>query len=325
MRFKSRTVPAACAAALLLAGGVFAVHAQDASQPAPTPDTEATASAPARNPEDVVARVGDATITERELDFVREALQAQLAALPAEQQRNVLIDTMVGMKLLALAGRDAGLDDTEAYQSQLEFMQMQALRNAYVDQEIVNTITDAELQEAYKTLVADKHQAEEEVHARHILVETREEAEKIIADLQGGASFEELAKQSKDPSGQNGGDLGFFGKGQMVPEFETVAFALEPGSFTEEPVESQFGWHVIKVEEKRMSTPPAMEAVEEQLRTYLQRQKFETVLAGLREKYPVEVVGAPAAAEPAPAAPAEAEATPAPAAEEEAEEPQNSN
>ena len=91
------------------------------------------------------------------------------------------------------------------------------------------------------------------MHARHILVDTKEEAEKIIDDLKGGASFEELAKQSKDPSGQNGGDLGFFGEGQMVPEFEKAAFALEPGQFTQEPVQTQFGWHVIKVEEKRMS------------------------------------------------------------------------
>ncbi len=322
MRFKTGAVTAACAAALLLAGGILAVNAQDAAQPAPAAD-EAAAVSPARSPDDVVARVGGETVTEGELDIVREALQTQLATLPLEQQRSVLIDTMVSMKLLALAGRDAGLADTPEYKARLAFMEMQALRNAYADQAVAEAVTEAELQEGYKSIVVAQHKPDEEVRARHILVETKEEADKIVADLKAGESFEELAKQSKDPSGQNGGDLGFFGKGQMVPEFETAAFALEPGSFTEEPVQSQFGWHVIKLEEKRMSEPPAFEAVEEQLKTYLQRQKFDDILTELRGKYTVEIVGAPAdTTEPEPAAPAATEAAPeSPAGE--GEQPQN--
>ena len=172
------------------------------------------------------------------------------------------------------------------------------------------------LQDGYQSLVVKAHKPVPQVRARHILVDTKEEAEKIIEELKGGADFAELAKQSKDPSGQNGGDLGFFGAGQMVPEFEKAAFALEPGQFTQEPVKSQFGWHVIKVEEKRMSEPPSFAEVEAQLRNYLMRQKFETVLAGLRDKYPVEIVdqpAAPAAPEAAPATPEAAPETPAPA------------
>ena len=322
MRFNSGAAAAACAAALLLAGGIFGVHAQDAAQPAPAAD-EAAVAAPARNPDEIVARVGGETVTEGELSIVREALQTQLATLPPEQQRSVLIDTMVSMKLLALAGRDAGLAETPEHKARLAFLEMQALRNAYADQAIAEAITDAELQEGYKNVVVAQHKAEEEVHARHILVETKEAADKIVADLKAGGSFEELAKQSKDPSGQNGGDLGFFGKGQMVPEFEAAAFALEPGSFTEEPIQSQFGWHVIKLDEKRMSDPPAFEAVKEQLNAYLQRQKFDSVLTELRGKYTVEIVGAPAGSmEPDAAAPAETEVAPqAPAGE--GEQPQN--
>jgi peptidyl-prolyl cis-trans isomerase C len=307
MTFNTRAITAACAVALLLVGGVLAVRAQDAAAPADT----AAAPAQQRNPDDIVAKVGDQAVTERELGLVAEALESQLKQMAPAQARSILVDTMVSMKLLSLAGRDSGVEETPNYKAQLAFLEMQALRNAYVDKVIVSAITDAEMQEAYKTLVLDKHEAQEEAHARHILVDTKEAAEKVIADLQAGGSFEELAKQSKDPSGQNGGDLGFFAKGQMVPEFETAAFALEPGKYTETPVQSQFGWHVIRLEEKRMSEPPPFESVEAQLRTYLQRQKFDTVLTELRDKYPVEIVGA--------AEPAAPEATPAPAGEAPAE------
>jgi peptidyl-prolyl cis-trans isomerase C len=189
-------------------------------------------------------------------------------------------------------------------------LRIQALRNAYVEQAIVKEVDDADLQEAYKTMVLAQHKPEEEIHARHILVDTKEAAEKIIADLKAGQSFEELAKQSKDPSGQNGGDLGFFGKGQMVAPFEEAAFALQPGQFTQEPVQSEFGWHVIKLEEKRMSEPPPFDPMKDQLREYVLRQKFEVVIAALRDKYPIEILD-PTAKPPEP--PAEAPAGSAPA------------
>ena len=292
------------------------VRAQDAT-PAPAAEaaTPPASSEPARDPSAVVARVGDATVTEREVLLARDAFANELANVPEPQWRSVLIDAVVNMKLLAQGAREAGLDKGEAFDAQLEFLKLQALRNAYVEQAIVQGLTDAELQQGYQTLVVAGHKPEQQVRARHILVETKEAAEKIIAELKGGAAFEELAKQSKDPSGQNGGDLGFFGPGQMVPPFEAAAFALEPGKMTETPVESQFGWHVIKVEEKRMSEPPKFEEVEAQLRNFLMRQKFETVIAALRDKFPVEIIDQPAApATPSESAPGTAPAAPADAA-----------
>jgi peptidyl-prolyl cis-trans isomerase C len=297
-----RTRAAVGAAALLIVAGALAVRAQDATTepPAEAPAAAAPAATEAVDPEAVVARVGDETITEKDLEMLREALESQLSNIPADQQRGVLVDTLVSMELLAKAGRDAGMEQTPEFQSQLDFLTLQALRNAYVEKNIVNAVTDAEMQQAYQELVVSQHTPEQEVHARHILVEKKEDAERIIGELKAGGSFEELAKQSKDPSGQNGGDLGFFSAGQMVPEFETAAFALEPGQFTQEPVETQFGWHIIKVEEKRMSEPPTLAQVEAELRTYLVRQKFETVLTDLRDKYQVEIIGQePAAQEPA--------------------------
>jgi peptidyl-prolyl cis-trans isomerase C len=302
-----RVVPALLAALLVVAAAGQAVRAQDAAAPA-KPDAAATA--PALDPDTVVAKVGDATVTEKQLQIAREAFAGELANVPEAQWRSVLVDAVINMELLALAARDEGLGEGPDFDARLEFLKQQTLRNLYVDHAIVNGVTDEELQKGYETLVVAGHKPTPQVRARHILVDTKEEAEKIIEELKGGADFAELAKQSKDPSGQNGGDLGFFGQGQMVPEFEKAAFALEPGQFTQEPVQSQFGWHVIKVEEKRMSEPPAFADVEAQLRNYLIRQKFETVLAGLRDKYPVEIVdptAGPAAPEAAPdAAPADA-------------------
>ena len=325
---KMRT--AVCAAALLMAG-TLGVRAQDAAPETPAAPAEAAPAAPAEaapapadasqaepaataedaaaaepapNPDEVVARVGEETITEGEVAIARQEFGEELNMVPEEQQRSVVIDALVNMKLMAAAARDEGLHETEDYDALLEFLQLQTLRNLYVEQVILNSLTPEDLERGYQELVVSQFQPEEQVRARHILVDTEEEAREIIAELQGGASFEELAVRSKDPSGQNGGDLGFFGRGQMVPPFEEAAFALEPGAITEEPVQSQFGWHVIRLEERRTSEPPPLAEVEEELRQYLLRQEFETVLTDLRNRYNVEIIGAPAApAEADPAAP----------------------
>jgi peptidyl-prolyl cis-trans isomerase C len=305
----------ALSAALLMSIALAgAVRAQDAA-PAQPEAPAATPAAPV-DPDTVLAKVGDTTITQREVDLAKDAFANELANVPQAQQRSVLVDAVVNMQLLAQAAHDQGLDSSSEFDAQLAFLKLQALRNAYVDKTIVGSLTDAELQQGYQDLVVKGFKPEPQVRARHILVDTKEEAEKIIGELDKGAKFEDLAKQSKDPSGQNGGDLGFFGKGQMVPEFEQAAFALEPGQYTKEPVKSQFGWHVIKVEEKRMSAPPAFTDVEGQLRNYLLRQKFDTTLTALRDKYPVQILdptvtplpptdgGAPAGDAPAGDAPA---------------------
>lgn len=297
MAFTITTRTAVCAAALLVAAGAFPAQAQQSGQSAAPAQQAAPAAGgeAARNPDDVVARVADQTITEAELEMARTEFGAELQQVPPAQQRSLIIDALINMKLLAKAARDAGLDQRPEFETRRQFIELQALRNAYVQESIVNSLTPEELQAGYETLVVAQHKPQEQVRARHILVGSKEEAEKIIADLKGGAAFEELAKQSKDPSGQNGGDLGYFGRGQMVPPFEQAAFALEPGAITEEPVQSEFGWHVIKVEDKRTSAPPSLAEVEAELRNHLLRGKFETAMAGLREKYHIEIVAPPGA------------------------------
>src|SRR5829696_7345586 len=133
-----------------------------------------------------------------------------------------------------------------------------------------------------------------EVHARHILVETEDEAKASAAELKKGGDFAELAKKkSKDPGAADGGDLGFFTKDQMVPEFSAVAFTLEPGKISD-PVKSQFGWHIIKVEEKRSRQAPGFDQVKGQIETYVTRKAQADYVAKLREAAKVERMDKPA-------------------------------
>lgn len=267
------------------------------AQEAPAAAEAEAAAETARDPDAVVARVGDSEITEQDIAFATEAFAAELANVPEALRRSVAIDAVVNLELMAQAARAEGLHETEDYLDRLEFLQLQTLRNLYAQKAILESLTDADLSEGYQTLIVDRHTPEPMIRARHILVDTEEQAKTIIEELDGGASFEELATQSKDPSGQRGGDLGLFGRGQMVKPFEDAAFALKPGEVTAEPVESRYGWHVIKVEDEQMSEPPALEEVEAELRNFLIRQKFETAIAELRDTYVVEIIAQEAAAE----------------------------
>jgi peptidyl-prolyl cis-trans isomerase C len=155
--------------------------------------------------------------------------------------------------------------------------------------------TDEAMKKVYED-ASKQISGEQEVHARHILVETEEEAKAIEDELKKGADFAELAKKkSKDPGASDGGDLGFFTKDQMVPEFSNVAFALEPGKISD-PVKSQFGWHIIKVEEKRNRKAPDFEQVKAQIETYVTRKAQADYVAKLRETAKVERMDQPAEA-----------------------------
>lgn len=244
----------------------------------------------AAEPGDVVAKVGEAEITEADLAFAAKDLGQELQRFPPAQWRQLLLDAVVDMELLAQAARQDGLDQDPDFQKQMEFLELQALRNAYLSQKIGDAISDEDLQAAYDAEFADFEGAEE-VNARHILVKEKAEAEELIKELDGGADFAELAREkSTGPSGPNGGDLGFFGRGQMVPPFDEAVFALDPGTYTKEPVETQFGWHVIKLEGKRKQEKPALEEVANGLRQQLFRDRYEAKMAELKGAATVEVL-----------------------------------
>lgn len=258
--------------------------AQDAAAPAAP-----AAAAPAATPDTVVATVGDQTITEADLAFAAEDLQQELQQVPAEERRAFLVTVLIDMKVMAKAAKEAGMADTDIFKRRLQYLEERSLRRAYFAEKIAAGVTEDLIKTAYDKYVAD-FKPVEEVHARHILVATEEEAKAIKADLDGGKPFEVLAmEKTTDPSGkQNGGDLGFFSKGMMVPEFETVAFTLEPGKVSD-PVQSQFGWHVIKLEEKRMSAPPPIEQLQQQLGQQVMFQAFDDSVATLKKDLKVDI------------------------------------
>jgi peptidyl-prolyl cis-trans isomerase C len=262
------------------------------TQPAKPADAAAPATpAPATvDPNATVATVNGQPITEADLAMAEGELSKQFAQLPPEQRRAAALSAAIEIKVLAAKAVADGLDKDPEFQRRAAFLQERALHGEMVEKEVVGKVTDQEVRARYDKEIAAQPPVNE-VHARHILVKTKEEAEAIIKELDGGADFQKLANEhTTDPSGKsNGGDLGYFGPGQMVPEFEKAAMALEPGSYTKEPVQTQFGWHVIKVEDKRPQQPPPFEQVEEQARSAVIRDKYFALVKEARAAAKVEI------------------------------------
>ncbi|WP_370676696.1 peptidylprolyl isomerase [Pleomorphomonas sp. PLEO] len=260
--------------------------------------------------DDVVARVNGQDITATEVQMATDVFGEQLAQVPEAQRRSMVVDALVDMHVVADAAKAAGTADSPKYKARMAFLEAQALRNTYVEDELQGKISDEDVKARYEKDIAS-YTPPEEVHARHILVKTEDEANAILKQLADGGNFEAIAKEkSQDPGSKgNGGDLGFFAKGQMVPEFEAEAFALKPGETSTKPVKSQFGYHIIKVEERRTQPVPTLDQVREQVIQMVQRDKYQETLAKMRGEAKIEILTPPAA----PADPAAAPATPAPA------------
>lgn len=277
------------AGALLVSCALSSAALPAIAQDSPAPPA-AEAPGAAVTPDTVVATVGGETITEADIAFAAEDLQQELAQMPPEERRPFLVTVLIDMKVMAKAAREQEMDQTETFKRRLQYLEERALRRAYFSETIAAGVTPEAVQKAYDEFVA-AFQPQEEVHARHILVATKEDADAIKAELAAGKPFEQLAtEKSTDPSGaQNGGDLGFFSRGMMVKPFEDAAFALtEPGQISE-PVESQFGWHIIKLEEKRQSKPPTLEEVGQQLQQQVMFKAFEDAVATLKEGLAIEI------------------------------------
>ncbi len=269
----------------LILGPVSAL-AQDAAAPAAN---AAPAQPAAPTPDTVVATIGDQTITQADLAFAAEDLQQELAQVPAADREAFLVTVLLDMKLMSKAAKDAGMNQTDIFKRRLSYLEDRALRRAYFAEKIAGTVTEEKVRAAYDKYVAD-FKPVDEIHARHILVPTEEEAKAVKAELDAGKPFEVVAmEKTTDPSGkQNGGDLGFFSKGMMVPQFEEAAFALQPGQVSE-PVQSQFGWHIIKVEETRQSSPPPFEQVAQQLGQQLMYEAFDKASADLKAGVTIDI------------------------------------
>ena len=265
----------------LACGAATPALAQSTSPSQPAADTDGQAA------EAVVAIVNGSKIYIGDVLRARQSLPLEYQSVPLEMIFEPLLNRLVDQMLLTMAAREAKIGDDPDVQEQLQALEDQVLQQGYLRKQIASEVTEAKLQARYEAQYKGQS-GPEEVRARHILVETEEKAREVLADIRGGADFAEAAKtHSTGPSGPRGGDLGFFQAGQMVPEFSQAAFAMQAGEVSE-PVQTQFGWHIIKVEERRAAPAPAFEEVAEELRVEVEREVAAKVVSDLREGATIE-------------------------------------
>jgi peptidyl-prolyl cis-trans isomerase C len=253
----------------------------------------------------VVARVNGVDIRQSDLAFAEEEIGGNMPTIPPEQKRDYLINYLVDVIVLSQAADKQKLSDRPDVRRRLSFDHNRLLMEALLQDAGKASLSEDAERKVYDEAVKQVKN-EEEVHARHILVPTEDEAKAILAQLKGGADFATLAKEkSKDPGAAEGGDLGYFTKEQMVPEFAEVAFKLGKGQLSD-PVKTQFGWHIIKVEDKRIRPTPTFEQVKPQIENYIAHRAQAELVENLRKSATVERLDKPVAADPSlnPAAPA---------------------
>ncbi|WP_323023054.1 peptidylprolyl isomerase [Pararhodobacter sp.] len=229
----------------------------------------------------VIARVGETEITLGQAIALRAQLPQQFTQVPDETLFPALVEQLIEQELLAQAqAGDLSLRDQLMLQNETRNF----LANAALVQVATAAVTDESVQAAYDAFVADYAQGEPvtEYHAAHILVRSEEERDQVVAALAEGRDFAEVAQEfSADGSAQQGGDLGWFGPGVMIPEFQAAVEALEPGQVSE-PVQTRFGWHVVKLLETRNATAPTLDQVREDLVTQIQREATRAYIEELR-------------------------------------------
>ena len=236
-----------------------------------------------------VGSVNGSTIYLDEIMAVAQSLPAEYREAGLPNLYSQLVDEVANSRLAAEAGRSEGLDGDENIAKAMKLAADRVLAEAYITRKVSAQISDEAIQSAYDTFVADSA-SREQVTASHILVETEDEAKAIIEQLNDGADFAQLARdKSTGPSGPNGGSLGAFGRGQMVPAFEAAAFAMPVGSYSADPVQTQFGWHVIQVSDKGVEPAPSLDQMREQITANLSRQSFARVVESLRAGATIEI------------------------------------
>jgi peptidyl-prolyl cis-trans isomerase C len=246
-----------------------------------------TGAACAQNSDPVVARVNGTEIRSSDLAIAEEEVGSNMPAMPPEGKRDYLVTYVSDMILVAKAAEEKKVTDDADFKRRLTYLRNKLLMETMLHTEAKSAVTDAAMHKVYDD--ATKQMAgEKEVRARHILVETEDEAKAILAELRKGTDFAELARlKSKDPGAAEGGDLGYFTKDQMVPEFSETAFRLESGQLSD-PVKTAFGWHIIRTEDKRDRPVPPFDQVKEQIESYVARRAQADVIAKLRQGAKIE-------------------------------------
>lgn len=230
----------------------------------------------------VVAVVNGDEITRADVKAVASELPAT-AQVSVEQIYPMLLEQIINDRLLQARVDNSDITNDPEVEKRLAQVREQIVRSLYVERYIAENITDERVKEEYQKIKKENEDVKE-VHARHILVETEDEAKALIQELEDGADFAALAKEhSTGPTGASGGDLGYFTKDAMVPEFSEAAFNTKKGTFSENPVKTQFGWHVIYVEDIRNRKVPEFAEMEQVIRDQLNKEVVNELVEDLRE------------------------------------------
>ncbi len=262
--------------AVLLASTVSIAHAQTKAAPA------AASSQTATKPDTVLATVNGEKITQLDLEIAYSQLSDSAKQQLQTTGFGALLNELINAKAIEIQARAEKLDQDPTTKSEMTAAANTVLQNALLRKDISPLLTEDKIKAAYQAQYAGKA-GEEEVHAEHILVKTQAEAQGIIDQLNRGGNFEALAKaNSSDQSASTGGDLGWFKKGDMVAAFANAAFALKPGTFSQTPVQSPYGFHVIKVLGTRQSAPQTLDQVHDALAQQMEQAALQAELAKLR-------------------------------------------
>jgi peptidyl-prolyl cis-trans isomerase C len=264
------------AAASLLVG--CTKPASDAAKPAADAAKPATGS---------VATVNGQKIQAETFDVFVQAVTGKPASAATPEQKSQVLDQLIDMTIVAQAGEKEGLQNDPATKARISLLTTQIIAQAATEKYLKShPVSESEVKADYDAQVASMPM---EYKAQHILVDTKEKAEEIIKELDAGADFSKLAaKDSKDPSGKSGGDLGWFSLHSMVKPFADAVAALKKGETTQQPVETQYGWHVIHLEDTRQPTIPAFDEVKSQVETMTQRKKVQAYLEELRKSAKIQ-------------------------------------
>ncbi len=264
---------------------------------APLTAAQAQDSSKDKNSDPVVARANGVDIRQSDLAVAEEEVGSSMPQMAPDQKRDYLITYLADVIVLAQAADQQKLGDRDDVKHRIQFERNKVLMETLLQDAGQAAVTDDAMHKVYDDAVKQMAN-EEEVHARHILVPTEDEAKAIEAELKKGADFATLAKEkSKDPGAAEGGDLGYFTKDQMVPEFADVAFKLDKGQISD-PVKTQFGWHIIKVEDKRTKPTPTFDDVKSQLQTYVAHRAQAELVQKLRSAANIERLDQPPPAPP---------------------------
>lgn len=238
----------------------------------------------------VAAKVDGTPVTEMDIDLARQDFSAAIADVSPEEGRRILLNAVIDNQLLANAAEEGGIGSGPNLEAKLKYARRRALRDEYFERRILVEATEADAKRLYDEQVSS-FSPEEEIRARHLLVASESQAKRLRALIVRGEDFAKLARQhSKDAATKaSGGEIGYFLKGQLDEKFEVAAFAIAKGAISQ-PVKTQFGWHLISVEDRRMRAAPTFEAMQAGIMTLLVQRKTQEVVGRLREKSKIEIV-----------------------------------